>query len=406
MKTVASTLSSAALLAGVLCVLASPGRGIAGTVAFDPEAGRPGNQAFGGSLGLDFNVGEVGGSITVTDIGVYDADADGLNAAINVAIFDRATQAVVAGTQTMIPAGGGTLVGGSRFVPLAAPVVLPSGFRGTVVAWGYGAAEQNGNGAPLPAFNGTGGVLLSLGNRYSVDPGAFPATLDGAPAKYSAGTFMYDAEYGPTGGVATALQVAGGTVGQQNFGGALGIDFVATRPLSVSSLGVFDSGSDGIAPSASIIAELWRRDDMGTGDPGDDVGLEMLASLSFSAGDDGLLEGGSRFKDLPTALTLDPGAYTIVAHGYNADELLGNAGFDRETVSMVDTEAGSVEFVGTGRFGVTAGEFPGSPDAGPANRYLAGTFKYTVVPEPAVGGLLAAAGAAVLLVRRRRVRSW
>src|SRR2546423_1481323 len=45
---------------------------------------------------------------------------------------------------------------------------------------------------------------------------------------------------------AIAYQVPGGTLGNQAFGGSLGMDFNVNQPVVVTQLGVFDSGSDGL----------------------------------------------------------------------------------------------------------------------------------------------------------------
>src|SRR4051794_25328607 len=45
-----------------------------------------------------------------------------------------------------------------------------------------------------------------------------------------------------------AYRVAAGTFGNQDaFGSALGMDFNVNAPITVTQLGVFDSGSDGLA---------------------------------------------------------------------------------------------------------------------------------------------------------------
>ncbi|HEX2746613.1 MAG TPA: lamin tail domain-containing protein, partial [Verrucomicrobiales bacterium] len=71
--------------------------------------------------------------------------------------------------------------------------------------------------------------------------------------------------------VLTAWQVPAGTVGNQNYGGALGMDFSAERPLTVTARGAFDSGSNGFAQPIRV--QLWTRDEHSTPDNfSDDTG--------------------------------------------------------------------------------------------------------------------------------------
>jgi hypothetical protein len=174
-------------------------------------------------------------------------------------------------------------------------------------------------------------------------------------------------------------QIDEGVIGNQAFGGALGMDFIVEKPLQVIELGAFDSGSDGF--TLPITVELWSRDDGETPDDiGDDMGGEILASLEFEEGETGKLEGGSRFLPLEIPVVLTPGAYTIVGWGYGGGEenynLGGRFGEDEGLfLSALDF----ITFIGTSRFGDPAanGEFPTTVDAGPENQYGAGTFKYT-----------------------------
>ena len=148
------------------------------------------------------------------------------------------------------------------------------------------------------------------------------------------------------------------------------MDFVVDAAVEVTHLGVFDDGSDGMG--RTITVELWSRDDGGTpASPSDDAGVTVLATLDFTAGSPGTLEGGSRFKELGAPLVLAPGAYTIVAHGYGSGERNGNssAGF-----SGTDG-GGSLSFTGSSRYG-TAGTFPGVVDVH-VSQYGAGSFKFS-----------------------------
>ncbi|NIP94026.1 MAG: hypothetical protein GWO24_11455, partial [Akkermansiaceae bacterium] len=174
-----------------------------------------------------------------------------------------------------------------------------------------------------------------------------------------------------------AYQIDEGTVGNQDFGGALGMDFIVNGSITVQELGVFDSGSDGL--SRAITVELWSRDDGGTPDVfNDDSGDTILAFSTFGVGEEGTLVGGSRFKPLAAPLELAEGTYTILAHGYGPGERnVNQGGAPNAGLSTADTEF--ITFVGGSRFGDPAanGQFPNRPDGGPANRYGSGTFSFT-----------------------------
>lgn len=177
-----------------------------------------------------------------------------------------------------------------------------------------------------------------------------------------------------------AYQIEEGVFGNQEFGGALGMDFVVEKPIQVIELGAFDSDSDGFF--LPITVELWSRDDAETPDDfADDSGIDILASLEFTEDAPGELDGGSRFLALELPVVLTPGSYTIVGWGYGSGEpnynLGGRFGED-EGLFMSDFDF--ITFVGTSRFGDPGanGSFPTSVDGGPENRYGAGTFRYTL----------------------------
>lgn len=168
----------------------------------------------------------------------------------------------------------------------------------------------------------------------------------------------------------TAYQIASGTISNQNYDGVLGMDFVVDSEIAVTHLGTFDDGSNGM--SRTIRVELWARDDDGTpNSPSDDTGVAILATLDFTSGAPGTLDGGARFKPLGSALILAPGAYTIVAHGYGSGEGNGNnqAGFST-------TEGGEdVRFTGSSRYGRPTGSFPRTVDQH-VSQFGAGSFKF------------------------------
>jgi hypothetical protein len=376
---------------------------IASITAYEVPAGAVGNQNFGGSLGMDFDVQNASG-IVVDRLGVFDSGTDGLNVPIEVAVYDRVTGALASAGTTVFAAGAtGTLEGGSRFLNLAAPLSLPAGFQGSIVAWGYGNTELNGNlgnvGFLSPLTINHGGAKLQfVGSSRWGNAASYPTNIDAGPAnRYAAGTFSYNAN--PSiGSMFSALSRPVPAAGVQAFGGALGIDFVVNGPGAIiTSLGAFDSNGDGIL-NAGITTQLWQRNNNGTpNDPADDTGT-LITSDTFSAASPGSLQGSYRYKDIAGGLSLASGDYTIVAYGYDAVEMNGNGAGG---APYTDDGNGLISFVGRSRFGITPGAFPDTPDA-QAAQYMAGSFQFTAIPEPAVGTFAAlAAGAA--FVRRRKV---
>lgn len=172
-------------------------------VAYHVPAGVIGNQPHAGPLGMEFDVAR---AIRVTHLGAFDSGQDGLRQAIDVAIYDRSTQKSLA--RLILVGSDSTLVGGSRFDALPQPLVLPAGFRGAIVAAGYGTAEPNGNGIGNAVFwsvedtdliRFVGDARWGYPCRADV-PGFAPSCRDGYPLlidggpnnRYAAGTFMFE----------------------------------------------------------------------------------------------------------------------------------------------------------------------------------------------------------------------
>lgn len=166
-----------------------------------------------------------------------------------------------------------------------------------------------------------------------------------------------------------AYLVPAGTTGNQNFGGVLGMDFDVQNPVLITKLGVFDDGSDGL--NLTLIARLWDR-----------ATQTELAAVEFTPEDPGELIGGSRFKPLPEPIRLEIGFQgTITAEGYGATEQLRNGfGNPANIVWTTQDGHGSLAFVGSSRWGLWPGTFPGTVDEGPAARYAAGTFEFETTP--------------------------
>ncbi len=173
--------------------------------AYTINAGTPGVQNFNGALGLDFDVVR---EIQITQLGCFDHQSNGIapGVTITVQLWRRSgtpaaldIDPVAAGPQTGLTftsASGGTLTGGQRFKTLTGPVTLPPG-QYTIVAYGYGAAELNGNSSgttpfPVTTNSAAGAIAFVGGGRWGTTQGAFPPNGDGGPAaRYGAGTFVF-----------------------------------------------------------------------------------------------------------------------------------------------------------------------------------------------------------------------
>ena len=162
------------------------------------------------------------------------------------------------------------------------------------------------------------------------------------------------------------LTGAGGTA---NFNFSYGHDFVVNSTISVTHLGVFDSDANGL--QRTLTAELWSR----SGNTGSE-----LKQLVFSPQDPGTLVASNRLKPLSAPLVLEPGSYSIVAHGYGSGEPAGYeaAGGPSSGFKTLEDGGGAITFVGNSRLGTSPGQFPSLPGGGSVNYYSAGTFQFDV----------------------------
>jgi len=206
-----------------------------------------------------------------------------------------------------------------------------------------------------------------------------------------------------------AYEIPSPVVGNQAFGNGLGHDFdVNATPILVTHLGVFDELANGITAGTTLGTQIWARNNNGTPvDPFDDSGGAMLASMTFTNADPGVLIGSQRFKPLPVPLLLSQGSYTVNSDGYNATDQNGNDGGVGSFPSIQNDGGGMITFVGAARFGAGVMQFPGSVDSGPTNRYGGPTFQFDPIPEPsslllALAGLLALAALGARQFRQTR----
>ena len=172
-------------------------------IAYDTPWGVAGNQDFAGAVGMDFDVIN---PVIVRQLGCFDDNSDGLVTTIEVRLYNRDTQEIVA-SLLFDPDDAGTPeredgrpLGGMRFKPLDPPVQLPTGFHGVIVAEGYNGMERLKNSFANPADvvwatrDGNGSLAFVGTSRFNfpIVPGAFPETPDVLVAHYAGGTFIYE----------------------------------------------------------------------------------------------------------------------------------------------------------------------------------------------------------------------
>ena len=167
----------------------------------------------------------------------------------------------------------------------------------------------------------------------------------------------------------------------------LGWKFTVNSSAVVESLGVYDSGQDGLATSAQV--GLWLA-----------TGGDPIVQATVPSGTAGTLDGHFRFAPIaPTLLT--PGTEYIVGSylsGELATALFGSNGIVDPRVNVID-----VRYSGNAAF-----SFPGLTDPGTEGAaFLGGNFQLPPVPLPAAAWLFGSglAGLAGLARRRSRMKN-
>jgi hypothetical protein len=167
----------------------------------------------------------------------------------------------------------------------------------------------------------------------------------------------------------------------------LGWKFTVNSPSVVESLGVYDSGQDGLVGSAQV--GLWLA-----------TGGDPLVQTTVPSGTAATLDGHFRFAPIaPTPL--DPGTEYIVGSylpGELATALFGGNGVVAPHVNVIDARYSST---GSAAFG-----FPGFTDPGTDGAaFLGGNFQLTPVPLPAALWLFGSGIAGLAAWQRRRTEA-
>ena len=194
--------------------------------AFDLSSVVPGNQQYGGTIGVAFTVNSL---INVSALGAFDAaipnttTAHTLVGTIVTSIYDSNTQQVVPGlTQTFTAASPGTLQGGYLFKPTAGISLLPGSYVITFTALNTGGGlDQDGNTnvgpATPPTYNEANNTITinKTQLQYSGVTGSQTYPNLGSPGQLDASTFKFNAVLTPEPGTVSlfgSLAVMGTSV--------------------------------------------------------------------------------------------------------------------------------------------------------------------------------------------------
>ncbi|HEY3840396.1 MAG TPA: LamG-like jellyroll fold domain-containing protein, partial [Bryobacteraceae bacterium] len=191
-----------------------------------------GNQAWGGALGMDFNVNS---PINVLTLGAFDSGHDGLANAITVSLYDRTNQAAPVASLILNPSDPGLIsIDSGLYLSLPAPLSLPAGFLGTIVAYGYSTNEPNGNRNEGANFNaatldtGGGSIAYLNSSPFGAGTGYPNEPFDGFNNEFGAGSFTFSPATNAAASVINSVSVSGG--GEQNTANDTATDVTIITP--------------------------------------------------------------------------------------------------------------------------------------------------------------------------------
>jgi hypothetical protein len=174
------------LLGAALAAVSAAPSVAATQVYFSTVQNLAGNQAYTGTLGLNFDVNS---PISISALGVFDDSSNGLQSSLAVTIYDRTTGLALF---TPVVFAAGTANTGDEYIfQNIAPLLLGAGSY-QLAAWNYGASEMNynnsGPGGPI-SFNNLNGAITAVGTSYSGTRGVFATIPDVGLTRYGAGSF-------------------------------------------------------------------------------------------------------------------------------------------------------------------------------------------------------------------------
>lgn len=237
-------------------------------------------------LGCEFTVEF---PITVTELGLYDLNADGIDGTTRVTIWSTVDHSPLLTVE--IPDGvEATLINGFRYVDVVDMRLQP----GTYIMSAFIEGEGHGMNTGLTAQTGRG-ITLTAG-VYNSDPG-YPVHYNYSYGFFGA-NFLYTAD--------EPAVVEIGTVDEITATWELGCSFTVNDPILLTHLGTYDVNGDGLAVETPVT--IWRVSDQ-----------SAVATCNIPAGETAYMINNFRYMKIEPIL-LEPGQYRMssyfVSDGY------------------------------------------------------------------------------------------